>query len=175
MINGNKTFADLFKKITRVLAENTQARFTAQVIDNKKPFKKEKSIIFQFIGCIKAMNFSDILRFKYLSNFCQDENTVDIIKQVLFVRKDKVNEKLSEIPNLDIILSFLYFSLATSRFEGKVIVNMLSKINPNLNKLFLRHFPTFAQERRLDIESDDEDYKIPVSSLKKNAAGKGPA
>lgn len=118
------------------------------------------------------MNFSDLLKFKYLSNFCEDENTVETIQKSLFVKKDKVNDKLSTIPNIDIILSFLYFSLATSRFEGKIIVNTLSKINPNLNKLFLRHFPSFAKEKSLPILSDEEDYNIPNRQSKKKKGNK---
>ena len=109
------------------------------------------------------MHFKEILKFKYLSNFVENNNTVETIKQALFEPFHKLDELLSAIPNFDILMSFIYFNLAVSRFEGKVVTNHKSKINPNLNKLFLRHYPEYAGQYKLEIESEHEDYEVPTN------------
>ena len=161
LLKGNKTYVRLFEKIRNSIAENIFKRFDAGLLNEKNSIKKDQNILFQFIGCIKAMHFKEILKFKYLSNFVENDKTVEIIKQALFEPFDKLEEKLSTIPNIDILMSFIYFNLAVSRFDGKVVTNHKSKINPNLNKLFLRHYPDYAGEYKLEIESEHEDYEVP--------------
>jgi hypothetical protein len=37
-----------------------------------------------------------------------------------------------------------------------------AKINPNLNKIFLRHFPEFGKDHHIKMTSDEEDYEVEV-------------
>lgn len=48
------------------------------------------------------------------------------------------------------------------RLQNKPLNVEKETINPNLLKLFLRHFKEFAKKVQIDTQSDDEDYVIPV-------------
>lgn len=52
----------------------------------------------------------------------------------------------------------MYFNVVCLRFEDKGKLTSQSKINPNLLKLFLRHFPKLAKEKNYELQSEDEDY-----------------
>ena len=67
-----------------------------------------------------------------------------------------------EISNKDILLAFLYFNVSCLRLQNKPLNVEKESINPNLLKLFLRHYGEFAKKNSLDVQSDDEDYVIPV-------------
>jgi len=60
------------------------------------------------------------------------------------------------------LLAFLYFNVSLLRLQNKPLNVEKETINPNLLKLFLRHFKDFAKKVQIDTQSDDEDYVIPV-------------
>lgn len=162
ILKGNSTYLELFQKLSHYISENICRRFHAGIMSNEKSYKKDSNILFQFIGILKAMHMKEILKFKYLSNFLEDDHSIDQIHEILFLNYKEIDQYLNKIPNRDILMCFLYFNLAVSRLDGKVVVNSKTKLNPNLNKLFLRHFPEFAKEHHFRVDSEDEDYNIPV-------------
>ena len=65
-------------------------------------------------------------------------------------------------------MSFIYYNVSALRLANKPIQVEKEALNPNLAKLFLRHYEQFAKQHKLKIESDDEDYMIPVSKHRKS-------
>lgn len=61
-------------------------------------------------------------------------------------------------------MSFIYFNVSALRLANKKINVDKDNLNPNLLKLFLRHYQDFAQAQKIDIESDEEDYNVPTTS-----------
>jgi len=70
----------------------------------------------------------------------------------------------------------MYFNLSGSKLAGKHIKSDQEKINPNLLKIFLRHFPNFAKERDLNFDSEPEDYEnqAPKKNSEDNIATNSP-
>jgi hypothetical protein len=167
---GNDTFSDLFKKITRYIADNIFYRIDKKLLDPKKPVHFYQSRIFQMIGTIRASSPKDMIKFAFLVNFTRESATKNHVYNMLFVDIKNINETLNLINNEDILICFLYFNLVASKLAGKYIKSDKEKINPNLLKTFLRHFPNFAKERKFDTESCDEDYEPPVGG-KTNVEG----
>lgn len=67
---------------------------------------------------------------------------------------------LDRINNFDIFISFIFFNLVTLRFENKDKITNSDKLNPNILRLFLRHYPQLAKEEKYNLESEDEDYEV---------------
>lgn len=65
-------------------------------------------------------------------------------------------------------MSFIYFNVSSLRLANKPIQAEKDVLNPNLAKLFLRHYDSFAKQNKLIIESDEEDYVIPATRHKKS-------
>lgn len=145
-------------------------RFKAGHIDNKDPYKMGKDRIFQLLGCLNKASFKNIVNFLYLGNFLEDQATLSKIREMLLTSEREIHHTLNDIPNFDILICFMYFNLGASKLSGKEIENRSQKVNPNLNKLFLRHFPQFVKELKFSTESDDEDYTI--SKRKKSGGAK---
>ena len=72
----------------------------------------------------------------------------------------RVQEMLDPISNIDILVCFMYFNVTCLRYENKSKLTNQSKINPNLLKLFMRHFPKLAKDTNYELESDEEDYQV---------------
>lgn len=66
---------------------------------------------------------------------------------------------MDKISNVDILSIFIYFNLLTLRFENKQKIVNAQQVNPNLLKLFLRHYPQLANDEKYSLESDEEDYE----------------
>lgn len=69
----------------------------------------------------------------------------------------------NELSNSDILMSFIYFNVSSLRLAAKPIQAEKDLLNPNLAKLFLRHYATFANQNNINIDSEEEDYVIPVT------------
>lgn len=69
----------------------------------------------------------------------------------------------NELSNSDILMSFIYFNVSALRLANKPIQVEKEAVNPNLAKVFLRHYAEFAKQNNFDIDSDEEDYVIPVT------------
>lgn len=160
ILKNNKTFTDLFKKIEANIMENIFLRFENGILTNENPAKKNQMVLFQYFGVLKQMKKGEIAKLKNLSRFFESEKSMDIILESLFIPKKDFKDKLSEINNIDIIIAFLYFNIGGQKLTGLKVRLDTAKVNPNLNKIFLRHFPEFARDHRQKIESDDEDYEV---------------
>jgi len=66
-------------------------------------------------------------------------------------------------------MSYIYFNVALLRISKKPINVDKESINPNLSKIFLRHYTDFAKTNNYSIESDDEDYVIPSQNKHKTS------
>ncbi len=73
--------------------------------------------------------------------------------------ENAVSSLLERIENTDLLIIFSYLNLAITHFTCKNTGKSLEKINPNLFRLFMRHYPTFANERKYELFSEDEDYE----------------
>lgn len=54
----------------------------------------------------------------------------------------------------------MYFNLSASKLAKKHIDVDKEKLNPNLLKLFFRHYPDLAFKSKIEIDSEEEDYEI---------------
>jgi hypothetical protein len=59
----------------------------------------------------------------------------------------------------DLLVIFTYINMALVNFEIEQKSQSLLKINPNLLKIFLRHYPKYAESKNYELFSDEEDYK----------------
>lgn len=75
----------------------------------------------------------------------------------------------NDVTNGDILMSFIYFNVSALRLANKKISVDKDNLNPNLLKLFLRHYQEFAQSQKLDTDSDEEDYVIPNTTTASNS------
>lgn len=124
--------------------------------------------IFQFFGTIKKVYLDEIVELTFLSQFFEDVESLELLQDALFTEKRNLQNALNKINHKDIILCFLYFNLSAKRLKGKTVGFDKRKVNPNLGKLFLRHFESFAKDHNYNIESDDEDYVPEVKKKNKN-------
>jgi hypothetical protein len=67
-------------------------------------------------------------------------------------------DQLDKIPANDMLIIFAYLNMAIINFEVEQKGKNLEKINPNILKIFMRHYPQFAKERSYELFSDEEDY-----------------
>ena len=166
-MKGNKNFSDFFGKLTKQFTENIFFRLDEKIITSDAPVKKNKMVLFQFIGSLKKLTKFEILKFKFLAQFMEEPESFGIIQNALFVDWKEVQFELSKLSNADVLLSWLYLNLATMRLLGKSIRMSSSKINPNMNKIFLRHYPDYAKDHSINIVSEDEDYVFEAKKPKK--------
>lgn len=162
ILKNNKSFTDLFKKIEDNLVENIFERFEVGLLNSKKPAKKNQMVLFQYFGVLKQMNKGEVIKFKYLNRFFESEKSIEIILESLFIPKSNFKKKISELNNIDIILAFLYFHIGAQKLKGMNVKLDTAKVNPNLNKIFLRHFPEFGRDHKIKMESDEEDYEVEI-------------
>lgn len=152
-----KTWRDFFNKITNEVSANIIARVAKNSASDKK-HKVSQGRLVQLLGCIKALTIKEFIKFKYLSNFLKDQESKKNLQRSLVVPVNRSAQMLDRISTEDALIMFLYFNLASMKFEGKTITTS-TKLNPNLMKLFLRHYPDVAKRYSVSILSEDEDYE----------------
>ena len=158
---GCKTYSELLNKIVKVIAENIFKRvLSGKLVVNKSP-KKDQNVLFQIIGSLNLMHPMEIVKYKMLGNFLSGDHGVDTMEKLLYVDKSEIDGVLNELSDNDILMSFIYFNIACLRLAGKAIRVEKEAYNPNLLKLFLRHYTEFASVNKINTDSDDEDYVIP--------------
>lgn len=151
------TWKNFFEIIVKKISVNILERISQKKIKINKMYKLASERLFQLIGLVRKIQLAESIKFRYVSNFLIKREALEFIEKMLTVHKNKTQQVLNNIGNIDIFVIFMYFNLITLRFEDKEIKNR-NKINPNMLKLFLRHFPEIAKKNRYDLESDEEDY-----------------
>ena len=151
------TWKSFFEIIVKQISGNILERISQKKINITKMYKLAGSRLYQLIGIIRKIKLAEAIKFRYIPNFLLNRESVDFIKKMLTVHKKKTQIVLNNIKNIDIFVFFMFFNLITLRFNDKEIKNR-NKINPNMLKLFLRHFPLIAKKNKYDILSDEEDY-----------------
>ncbi len=162
ILKNNNTFTDFFGKIEQKIVENIFSRIENGVMKCESPAKKNQMVLFQYFGVLKQMQKGEVVKLKYINRFLESQKSMDALIDSLFILKDEFQAKISEINNVDIIMLFLYFNIGNQKLKGLKVRLSTSKINPNLNKLFLRHFPDYAKDNKLKTSSDEEDYEVEV-------------
>lgn len=147
------------------ISHNIIDRYLHKEITNKTCLKKNPMQLFQFFGTIKKIYLAEIVELTFLSQFFEDVQTLETLQNSLFIDANKIQSELSKIHHKDIIICFLYFNLSHKRLLGKNVGLTKRKVNPNLGKLFLRHFKHFSDDHNLKLLSDDEDY-VPIKKKK---------
>lgn len=94
LLQGNKTYKDLFEKIVKALSTNVCSRVTGNKINTKKPPKKDQNIIFQFISALGQMHPKEITQFSLLMNFLESIDSVSTIEKTLYMPKTEVQPTL---------------------------------------------------------------------------------
>lgn len=141
-------------------------RYQTNQISDKKAPKKNQMQLFQFFGTIKKIYLAEIVELTFLSQFFEGVESLALLQNCLFVDKKQIQVEMDKICHEDIFLCFLYFNLSHQRLIGKNVELSKRKINPNLSKLFLRHFKEFAVDHKLKLNSDDEDYEVETKKVK---------
>lgn len=152
-----RTWRDFFTKITSEVSSNIMDRIAKKATADKQ-YKVSQGRLVQLLGCVKALTIKEFIKFKYLSNFLKDQESKKNLQRSLVVPENRSSQMLDRIGTDDILIMFLYFNLGSLKFEGKSITTGL-KLNPNIMKLFLRHYPDVAKRYAMSIESDEEDYE----------------
>ena len=111
------------------------------------------------VGTVKQVTLKEAISFKYLGNFMQNRNNMIFLQTALTIFVKKIQQILDKISNVDILSIFIYFNLITLRFENKEKIVNAQSVNPNLLKLFMRHYPNLANDVKYRIDSDEEDYE----------------
>ena len=152
-----KTWRDFFELITSELSKNIIQRVAKKPVADKR-HQVSQGRLFQLLGCIKALTMKEFIKLKYLSNFLKDQESKKNLQRCLVMPANRSTQMLDRISTDDCLIMFLYFNLASMKFEGKSITTS-TKLNPNVMKLFLRHYPDVAKRYAIDAASEDEDYE----------------
>lgn len=157
MLFAIKTWRDFFSKIISEISKNIISRLAKSNASDKSS-KVSQGRLVQLLGCIKALTIKEFIKFKYLANFLKDQESKKNLQRALVVPDNRTTQMLDRIGTEDLLVMFLYFNLASSKFEGKIITTN-TKLNPNTTKLFLRHYPDVAKQYSISIASEEEDYE----------------
>ena len=157
---GLHTYQDFFHKINDEISANIIEKINSKNLNLKKKYQINRERLFQLIGALKALDVIDLFKFKYVNNFLFSVDSKPILQRSLFVFNTKFQYMLNKISNIDILILSFYFNFGLSKFEADISGVDANKINPNLLKVFLRHYPKFADELKYDVQSDKEDYEV---------------
>jgi hypothetical protein len=153
------TWKDFFHKISDELAANLFNRIDAGKLDLTKNYRISSARMFQLFGSIKTLTLKEFGKFKYLNNFLQNPEAKAILQRFLFVPFNKSQSMIDKISNIDMLIMFIYFNLSCTKFEYNLGSYDGKKINPNLLKVFMKHYINYSKEKKYDIVTDDEDFK----------------
>lgn len=171
---GVKNWKDLFFKISDEISRNILNRIEKQEINLKGSYKINKLRLFQMIHSLKTLTLREVICMKYLTNFLQKNEAKAILMRSLLVPHNRVQEFLYKIDHLDMLIMFVYFNIVELLLEEKLKISDKTHFNPNLLRLFLRHYPDFAKKSGYSLLSDEEDYcdKQNAKSSRKNSSPK---
>ena len=158
ILSNNQKFTDFFSKIEAGLAENIFQRFKAGTLSMDSPCIKNQMVLFQYFGVLKKMFKGEIVKLKNLNRFLESPKSIHLMIDSFFIPKSEIQRHWNKINSSDIILAFLFFHIGGQKLTGMKVRLETAKINPNLNKIFLRHYPEFAKDMGLKIDSEQEDY-----------------
>lgn len=154
-----KTWKDFFHKLSDEIEANIFDRIENNKLDISKAYRISTTRMFQLFGSIKTLTLKELSKFKYLNNFLQDPDAKAVLQRLLFVPADKAQSMLHKVSNMDILVMFIYFNLSVTKFEFSLGTYDNKKMNPNLLKVFMKHYINFAKKKNYDIVTDEEDFK----------------
>jgi len=154
-----KTWKDFFHKVSDEIEANIVDRIENNKLDIAKHYRISTTRMFQLFGSIKTLTLKELSKFKYLNNFLQNPDAKSTLQRFMFVPADKAQSMLHKISNMDILVMFIYFNLSVTKFEFSLGAYDNKKINPNLLKVFMKHYVNFAKKKNYDIVTDEEDFK----------------
>lgn len=158
LLGQTKTWKDFFENITNELARSVFRRLERGKVKVTDRFRMNSSRLKQLLGCVKTLSLQDLIGFKFLSNFLRVMDSRKDLQTGLAAPIKKAEGLFDRIDTGDVLVMFLYFNLAVLKFEGKTLTKAV-KLNPNLLKQFLRHYPKVAEDFKYKLGSDDEDYE----------------
>ncbi len=166
-----KNWKEFFHKYVSEISKNIIQRIESKKLKLSSTYKWTNDRLYQLIGCVKKLDIFNAIDFKFYGNFIFENNNIDMMKNLMTVNQLRIQNVLNRISNMDILISFLYFNLITLRFEDREKITNAKKVNPNLTKLFLRHFPQIAQDEKYNLASGDEDYNMNIVFNNKEEQG----
>lgn len=152
------SWRDFFNLIVAEISKNLFRRLETGKITPTKIYSLQKDRIGQLIGCVRGLCLQDFINFSLLNNFLRHEDSKKNLQTSLVVPIKRSDGILDRIKTKDLLVMFLYFNIGTMKFEGKSLTKS-NKHNPNLLKIFLRHYPKVAKDYNYKLKSDDEDYE----------------
>jgi hypothetical protein len=159
VLSQANTWKDFFHKISDELATNLFSRIDNGKLDISKNYRISTARMFQLFGSIKSLTLKEFCKFKYLNNFIQNPESKATLQRFLFVPLNKSQSMIDKISNIDILVMFVYFNLSCTKFEYGLASYDGKKINPNLLKIFMKHYINYAKDKKYDIVTDDEDFE----------------
>jgi hypothetical protein len=94
-----------------------------------------------------------------------DQGSLLVLQKSLVVNEHQIDQGLSQMNSIDLLLVFLYLNMVILRFENKEKIKGFAKLNPNLLKVFLRYYPDLAKDLQMKIQSEGEDYNYSNKQL----------
>ena len=170
LLASTRTYLDFFRRLSDEIAANLVDRVYARALSLKRRHQLPRERLFQLIGALQALDLREFFRLKYIGNFLVSVDSKQVLQRALFVPVGKVQLMLAKVDAQDLLLLSLYVNFGLSRFENDLNGVDPARVNPNLLKLFLRHYPKLADEVRFDLDSDPEDYdfKEPAEEARKH-------
>ena len=159
IISKAKGWKQVFEKVSEEISHNVKRRIDTGSINLKSEYKINPMRLVQLVRSVKTLSLREIVRLKFLSNFVQDSEDKLRLQRSFLIPVEQVQEELSKIGNVDILIMFVYFSIVELLFDPKIQISDNTIVNPNLLKIFMRHFPDLAKARKFDLNSDEEDYE----------------
>lgn len=159
LLVGAETWKGLFARLAEEIAANIRRRLEAKTLLPDRGYRFNKLRLFQLMQSVKSLSLRDIIRFKFLANFLQEIGGRAHLARAMLGPMEAVQKTLDRVANTDILVMFLYFNIVELLFEERLRVAADAAYNPNLLRLYFRHYPDQAARFQYSLLSEAEDYE----------------